>query len=110
MAPAPPRSTRRAYLTLLRPANVVTALADVLAGAAVAGAPWSPSMPWLLGSTACLYAGGVVMNDVADRAIDAVERPERPIPSGAVSAGAAGRLGLALLVAGVALSAGVSQV
>src|SRR4051794_10139688 len=85
MLPAPP-SKRRAYLALLRPANVVTALADVLAGAAVAGEPWSASLPWLLASTACLYAGGVVLNDVADRTIDAAERPERPIPSGAVRA------------------------
>jgi 4-hydroxybenzoate polyprenyltransferase len=109
MAPVPGRSTRGAYLALLRPANVVTALADVLAGAAVAGDPWSASLSWLLGSTACLYAGGVVMNDYVDRTLDAVERPERPIPSGAVSAAAARRLGLFLLAAGVTLSAFVGQ-
>jgi 4-hydroxybenzoate polyprenyltransferase len=49
----------------------------------------------------CLYAGGVVLNDYFDRDLDAVERPERPIPSGRVPATRAAMLGIALLVAGV---------
>jgi 4-hydroxybenzoate polyprenyltransferase len=91
----------RAYLELLRPANVVTALADVLAGFAVAGLPHGPSLPWLLASTACLYGGGVVLNDVFDRDIDRVERPERPIPSGRVSTANAATFGGVLLGLGV---------
>lgn len=91
----------RAYFELVRPANVVTALADVLAGCAIVGAWDGGALPWLLGSTACLYAGGVVLNDVFDRRIDALERPERPIPSGRVSAGIGAALGATLLVAGV---------
>jgi 4-hydroxybenzoate polyprenyltransferase len=94
----------RAYLQLLRPANVITALADVLAGFAVAGLANRGALPWLLGSTACLYAGGIVLNDFFDRAIDRLERPERPIPSGRVPAGAAAALGGGLLLAGVALA------
>jgi 4-hydroxybenzoate polyprenyltransferase len=97
---------RRAYLELLRPANVVTAIADVLAGYAVAGGGQGPRLPWLLAATACLYAGGVVLNDYFDRGVDARERPERPIPSGRVPARAAGRLGGALLAAGVLLAFG----
>jgi 4-hydroxybenzoate polyprenyltransferase len=88
------------YLQLLRPANVVTALADVLAGFAIAG-PGASGLPWLLAATACLYAGGVVLNDFFDRDLDAVERPERPIPSGRVPALAAASLGGALLLIGV---------
>ena len=95
----------RGYLELLRPANVVTAVADVLAGYAVAGRTNHPALPWLLGATVCLYAGGVVLNDFFDRAVDAVERPERPIPSGRVAASSAALLGGALLVAGVAAAA-----
>ena len=83
----------RPYLELLRPANVVTALADVLAGYAVAGLGDRRALYWLLGATACLYAGGVVLNDVFDRDIDRRERPERPIPSGRVSVAAASALG-----------------
>src|SRR5690242_16242789 len=58
-------------------------------------------LPWLIVATVTLYAGGVVLNDFFDRDIDAVERPERPIPSGRVSARGAGVLGAMLLVIGV---------
>jgi 4-hydroxybenzoate polyprenyltransferase len=92
----------RGYLELVRPANVATALADVLAGYAVAGLGNTRALGWLLLSTACLYAGGVVLNDVFDRDIDRAERPERPIPSGRVPVAAAASLGLGLLALGVA--------
>ena len=95
----------RGYLELVRPANVVTAVADVLAGFAVAGSILPGTLPWLAGATSCLYAGGVALNDYFDRHLDAVERPERPIPSGRVPAGAAAALGGGLLVAGVSLAA-----
>jgi hypothetical protein len=41
----------RPYLELLRPANVVTALGDILAGYAVAGLGAPRSLPWLLGAS-----------------------------------------------------------
>jgi 4-hydroxybenzoate polyprenyltransferase len=91
----------RGYLELVRPANVATALADVLAGYAVAGFGNPRGLSLLLLSTACLYAGGVVLNDVFDRHLDQAERPERPIPSGRVPVGAAASLGLGLLALGV---------
>jgi 4-hydroxybenzoate polyprenyltransferase len=93
---------RRAYLELLRPANVVTALGDVLAGFAIAGLRHPERLPWLLLGSCCLYAGGVVLNDVFDRDLDRIERPERPIPSGRVSTRSAAALGAGLLVGGVA--------
>lgn len=102
-----PRSGRAwAYLTMTRPANVVTALADVLAGAAAAGV--SAGLPGLLLATAALYAGGVVLNDVFDAALDAVERPERPIPDGRVSRTGAAMLGGGLLILGVLAAGSVS--
>jgi 4-hydroxybenzoate polyprenyltransferase len=106
LTPVPPTAlvtapVLRAYLELLRPANVVTALGDVLAGFAVAGLQDRAALPWLLTSTACLYAGGVVLNDFFDRDLDRVERPERPIPSGRVSSAHVAMLGTALLAAGV---------
>ena len=94
----------RAYLELLRPANVVTALADVLAGWAIAGLGQSAHLPWLLGATVCLYAGGVVFNDVFDAPLDRVERPERPIPSGRVTRAAGAALGSVLLLGGLVLA------
>jgi hypothetical protein len=100
----------RGYLELLRPPNLVTAIADILAGYAVAGRGEGSRLPWLMAATACLYAGGVVLNDYFDRAVDAGERPERPIPSGRVTATAAGALGGSLLATGVALAYGATIV
>lgn len=95
----------RGYFELLRPPNVMTAVADVLAGYAVAGRGNPRALPWLIAATACLYAGGVVLNDYFDQGLDAVERPERPLPSGRVPPAGAAALGAALLVAGVAAAA-----
>ncbi|MGB2714772.1 MAG: UbiA-like protein EboC [Vicinamibacterales bacterium] len=94
----------RAYADLLRPANVVTALADVLAGYALAGLGRASALPWLLGATACLYAGGVVLNDFFDRRLDSIERPERPIPSGRVPPQHAATIAALLLAAGLILA------
>lgn len=80
---------------------MTTALADVLAGYAAAGLGQGRALAWLLVSTACLYAGGVVLNDFFDRKVDAIERPERPIPSGRVRPASAARFGVSLSVAGV---------
>jgi len=93
-------------LRLARPANLVTAVADIFAGTAIAGFLASESatfgpLGWLCLSTVGLYGGGVVFNDVFDARLDAEERPERPIPSGQVSLRAASLLGSALLLAGV---------
>lgn len=100
---------RIGYLRLMRPANIVTAIADVLAGIAISGfmAAWVFNylhiLPVLLLciSTAGLYGGGVVFNDVFDADLDRVERPERPIPSGLISLRAATTLGSILLIAGI---------
>lgn len=94
-------------LRLTRPANLITSIADVMAGMAIAGfylLPDADPVPvgWLCLSTVGLYGGGVVFNDVFDAELDAVERPERPIPSGQVSLGAATFLGISLLVIGIA--------
>ena len=93
----------RAYVELLRPPNVATALADVLAGYAIAGlgSHVDARLAWLLVATACLYGGGVVLNDYFDRRINQTERPERPIPSGRVPAANAAAFGGVLLAIGV---------
>lgn len=91
------------YLQLTRPANLVTAVADILAGLAIAQFTFSDYSPLpLVISTIGLYGGGVVLNDVFDAKLDAIERPERPIPSGKVSLTAASALGISLHVIGVA--------
>jgi len=87
---------------MMRPANLVTANADILAGFAAAGQPSFARLPWLLLATTGIYGGGVVLNDVFDANLDAAERPERPIPSRRASCSVAAALGLAMLAAGVA--------
>ncbi|MEW6282895.1 MAG: UbiA-like protein EboC [Candidatus Eremiobacterota bacterium] len=98
----------RDYLRLIRPANVVTAAADVLAGFAASGAPARPALGLLMLSGMCLYAGGVALNDLLDRREDALTRPERPIPSGRVSLLGAAILVALLLFSGLGLAFQVS--
>jgi len=97
-----------ALLRLMRPANLVTAAADILAGWAAAGIPGYRELALLAGSSVALYAGGVVLNDVFDAELDAVERPERPIPSGAISLRNAALSGGLWLAIGATLAALVS--
>jgi 1,4-dihydroxy-2-naphthoate octaprenyltransferase len=93
------------FLRLMRPANIVTAISDILAGAALAGyiggGEQTASVLWLVLSTIGLYGGGVVFNDVFDAGLDRVERPERPIPSGLISETEGALLGSILLMVGV---------
>ena len=103
-----------AYLQLMRPANIITAWADILLGYAAAGAVTMDTNPimvlgWLILATTGLYGGGVVFNDVCDAQLDAVERPERPLPSGRASVSGAISLGTGLLVMGIAAAAMVSS-
>ena len=78
------------FLRLMRPANIVTAIADILAGIIISGYLASPEYSLLpifllVLTTTGLYGGGVVFNDVFDAEVDKIERPERPIPSGLIS-------------------------
>ena len=91
------RSTLMGLVRLARPANIITAYADILAGYAAAPAATPTALPFLLLATTGLYGGGVVFNDVFDAEVDATERPERPIPNGTVSVKAAVALGAVLL-------------
>ncbi|MFD2202619.1 UbiA-like protein EboC [Shivajiella indica] len=105
----------KAYLQLTRPANIVTAIADIWAGFAVTGgalvlitdeknliySPVFQDLLWLTLATIGLYGGGVAFNDFFDAELDAKERPERPIPSGRVPKVNAGWMAFLLLVMGV---------
>jgi 4-hydroxybenzoate polyprenyltransferase len=66
--------------------------------------PWSPEAVRAVFASILIYAAGMVLNDHADRKQDALLRPERPIPSGQISAAAALALGLLLMAAAIALA------
>lgn len=93
------------YLELVRAPAVLTVLGDTLVGGSAAGHALSGRRVVLPLASACLYAGGMALNDYADRGTDARERPERPIPSGRISARNALTAAAALTVAGLGFSA-----
>jgi 4-hydroxybenzoate polyprenyltransferase len=95
-----------AVASLLRLPAVLSAPGDPLLGAAASGAGRSAARTaGLVGCSCCLYLAGMALNDYADREVDAVERPGRPIPSGQVSPRFALGLGAALSAAGLGLAA-----
>ncbi|WP_018626248.1 UbiA-like protein EboC [Niabella aurantiaca] len=104
------------YITLCRPANVITAMADVLAGISIVlfysngdgPANFYFKAALLLLTTAALYAGGIVFNDIFDADTDRVERPERVIPSGIISKNAALLFGILLFAIALISSAQVN--
>ena len=57
----------------------------------------------LLVALSLFYVGGMYLNDAFDAGIDAVERPERPIPSGQVSAETVFAAGFGMLALGLAV-------
>jgi 4-hydroxybenzoate polyprenyltransferase len=84
-------------------------VSDVLAGVAISGLFAEPVLfddhilhaILLCISTAGLYGGGVVFNDVFDAELDKIERPERPIPMGIITVKEGALLGIILLLGGI---------
>ncbi|MGN9911075.1 SCO3242 family prenyltransferase [Phytohabitans sp. LJ34] len=94
----------RAFAELVRAPAALSVPGDVVAGAA-AGGVLGPRTAGLAAASVCLYWSGMAANDWADRELDAVERPERPIPSGRVTPPQALGVAAGLTAAGVALAA-----
>ena len=106
--------TLRAHLALARISNAPTVASNVLAGAALAGAfrveGAASTLVLLVVALVLFYTAGMYLNDLLDFERDRLERPERPLPSGAVTHAAAtttilalfGIGGVLLLVTGVA--------
>jgi hypothetical protein len=88
---------------LVRAPAALTVPGDVIAGAVAAGG-LTRRVAGLAASSVCIYWAGMALNDWADRDVDAVERPERPIPSGRVSARTALGLAAGLTAAGLGLA------
>ncbi len=90
-------------LRLGRISNLPTVWTNVLVGAVLAGAQLTePRLPVLMLALSLFYVGGMFLNDAFDRDFDAEHRPERPIPSGQVSAQQVFSFGFGLLVLGLA--------
>jgi 4-hydroxybenzoate polyprenyltransferase len=90
---------------LVRLPAVLSVPGDVLVGAAASGqARDLPRAAGLATASSCMYMAGMALNDYADRDVDAVERPGRPIPSGRVAPGFALGLAGGLTTAGIAVA------
>lgn len=92
-------------IRLIRPHNIVAAALSTVVGFAMAGrGPW----PWMLVSAVAIStAAGNTINDLYDFEIDYVNKPARPLPSGALSRRGARIIYIVLLVVLAALIAGL---
>ena len=92
------------FLTLTRPVNsLVAGLAAIVAYLIDTGTVIPESL-FLFFIVGLITAAGNVINDFFDADIDAINRPDRPIPSGAVSRGAARGFAVMLFIAGILVS------
>ncbi|MFG2473147.1 SCO3242 family prenyltransferase, partial [Streptomyces canus] len=101
----PGRARARAWAELLRLPALFTVPGDALAGAAAVSARPTSRTLLAIASSLCLYEAGMALNDWADRDVDAVERPHRPLPSGRIRPAAALGAACALTGAGLSLAA-----
>jgi 4-hydroxybenzoate polyprenyltransferase len=89
---------------LCRVSNLPTVWTNVLAAALLSGAcPAAGTVAPLALSLSAFYCGGMCLNDLFDREIDARERPSRPLPAGRLSPVEAVAVALALFAVGLSL-------
>ncbi|KAB1188519.1 MULTISPECIES: geranylgeranylglycerol-phosphate geranylgeranyltransferase [Haloferax] len=86
------------FVELTRPGNAIAAGVLTFTGAFVAGATLSDTLAVVAAVLATVFATGAgnAVNDYFDRDIDRINRPDRPIPRGAVTAAEAKWFSVAL--------------
>jgi geranylgeranylglycerol-phosphate geranylgeranyltransferase len=92
------------YLAITRPVNAVMAGIAPVVAYLIATGTLVPEVLLLLFIVTLVTAAGNVVNDYCDADIDAVNRADRPIPSGTVSRSGALWYSALLFLAGIALS------
>ncbi len=88
-------------LSIVRPLNLVALWGAAEAGARLAGGPALAPASF---APALAAAFGYARNDAVDAAADRINRPDRPIPSGRLSAGSAQAVAWICLALGAALT------
>ncbi len=106
------------YLALVRIPTLFSAMSNVFAGyfigktvivpmgsdtSLIGFAAFGPALPPGLLASGALIMAGMALNDVADAKVDARERPERPIPSGAIAFPTALALSMVLMFGALVL-------
>ncbi|WP_297418179.1 geranylgeranylglycerol-phosphate geranylgeranyltransferase [Thermococcus sp.] len=97
----------KAFIEITRPHNCVLAGVVGLLGSVVAAGHFPDALiallTFLVVTLGC--AGGNTVNDYFDYEIDSINRPDRPLPRGAMSRGAALWYAMALFAVGLSLAA-----
>lgn len=75
------------YITLIRPVNFIITTLSIFVACLLAGGTHEQILFMVFASLggACIGSGGMVINDILDIEIDRINKPERPLPSGAVA-------------------------
>ena len=98
-------------LSLGRVSNLPTVWTNMLTGVVLAGGTLDDARAWLLAAALSLfYIAGMYLNDAFDADIDAMERPERPIPAGRVRRRTVFVAGYAMLAVAIALMVAAGSV
>ncbi len=97
------------WMRLVRLPNLLTVPGDPVAGfllasAAERRAPEPLPLAAAAGAALCLYAFGLILNDIVDAEEDARERPERPLPSGVITVPQARMAAIAMALSGLNLA------
>lgn len=92
------------FFAITRPLNAFVAGLAAVVGYLIATGTVIPQTFLLFAIVALITAAGNVINDFFDVKIDSVNRPDRPIPSGAVTRIAARGFALTLFLAGILVS------
>ncbi|HUR45198.1 MAG TPA: UbiA family prenyltransferase, partial [Candidatus Saccharimonadales bacterium] len=96
-----PHGQIRSLLILGRVSNLPTVWSNCLAGWLLSHGGDPVTFLLLCAGSTFLYIGGMYLNDAFDYQFDQQHRPERPIPSGAISLAAVWLWGLSWLGAGL---------
>lgn len=100
------REKMLSYFRLFRPSNFLIAVLSIFVACILAGGStqnlWTMIAASLGGGL--IGAGGMVINDLFDIEIDRINRPERPLPSGALSRREAGIAYVLLSLSGILLN------
>lgn len=92
------------FIIITRPVNSFVAGIAAIVAYLIDTGTVIPESLLLFFIVALITAGGNVINDFFDAEIDAINRPDRPIPSGSVSRGAARGFAITLFLAGILVS------
>lgn len=96
--------TPKTFFALVRIPTVFSSMSNAFAGWFIGGGNGFPPVLFAGIAAAGLFImAGMALNDIADKDVDARERPGRPIPSGAVSPALAWGLSLSMMALGLAI-------